>query len=178
MTTLDCSLTLTAPAAGTYQAVADPAYEANTGMFGGWTAALLLKAVLSHPAAEGTAAALTVNFIQRVPPGSTLGVRVQRLGGSRSLMHWRSDLMLEENGELAASATIVLAHRRPTDRFVDGSMPKAPEPEAVLIVYPPGPFGQRTENRISWVCHRSIGRTCARSAGCGRHRAGPWTTSS
>lgn len=30
-------------------ALADPDYEANTGIFGGWTAALLLKAMLEHP---------------------------------------------------------------------------------------------------------------------------------
>ena len=43
-------------------AVADPEYEANTGMFGGWTAALLLKAVMDHPASAGSASALTVNL--------------------------------------------------------------------------------------------------------------------
>ena len=46
--------------AGVQIAVADPEYEANTGMFGGWTAALLLKALLDHPDSEGTASSLTV----------------------------------------------------------------------------------------------------------------------
>lgn len=56
-------LTLTARwEAGVLSAVADGAYEANTGMFGGWAAALLLNAVLQEPAVQGSPSALTVNF--------------------------------------------------------------------------------------------------------------------
>lgn len=60
---------------GVQTAVADPQYEANTGMFGGWTAALLLKALLDHPGSDGTASALTVNFVNRVVPGERLLIR-------------------------------------------------------------------------------------------------------
>lgn len=64
------AIKLTGPGAGTAQA--DPTYEANTGMFGGWTAALLMKAVMGRPGREVSASTVTVNFVKRVIPGERL----------------------------------------------------------------------------------------------------------
>jgi acyl-CoA thioesterase len=127
---------------------ADPAYEANTGMFGGWTTALLLRAVLDHPDSEGTAAAMTVNFIGRIDPGAALRLAARRLGGGRSLAHWRCDLHRDDTGELLTTATIVLAQRRDTERAIDLIMPAAPDPGTLPRSRPPGPFGGTTETRI------------------------------
>ena len=127
-------------------AVADPLYEANTGMFGGWTAALLLKAVLEHPERVGSAASLTVNFVSRVIPGEELVVRRTSLGGSRSLAHWRAELLRVGDGEqLLATASIILGQRRASDHATDLTMPAVPPPEELPSSNPPGIFGERTE---------------------------------
>ncbi len=144
MSELESSLALQ-PVQGGLAAVADTSYEANTGMFGGWTAALLLKAVLEDSAIEGDPSALTVNFIGRVVPGDSLLIKRTKLGNSRSLAHWRADLHRSDGKELLASASVVLALRRESERAMDFSMPSAPLPEQVKGSNPPGAFGQRTD---------------------------------
>jgi acyl-CoA thioesterase len=128
-------------------AIADPDYEANTGMFGGWTAALLLNAVLSDPHSEGSASALTVNFIARVLPGEHLLVRSSKLGASRSLSHWQVELHRSGGEELLASASVVLALRRPSQGAMDFQAPAAPPPNELPASNPPGAFGRLTETR-------------------------------
>lgn len=146
MSQLEQSLAL--HAAGDEQAaVADPGYEANTGMFGGWTAALLLKAVLDHPDSAGGASALTVNFVARVVPGEELLVRRSRVGGSKSVSHWRADLHRRAGGDLLASALVVLALRRPSVSAIDFRFPAAAPPEGLPASNPPGAFGRRTDTR-------------------------------
>lgn len=145
--TLNESLALR-PSGDALTAVADPLYEANSGMFGGWTAALLLKAVLEHPDREGSAVAMTVNFVARVNPGEDLLVRRTNLGGSRSLAHWRAELLRVGGGEeLLASASIILGQRRTSDRSSGLVMPAVPPPDELPSSNPPGTFGQRTETR-------------------------------
>ena len=128
-------------------AVADPDYEANTGMFGGWTAALLLRAVLEHRERQGSASALTVNFIRRIMPGEQLLVRCNGLGGSKSVFQWRAELFRRDGGEPLAAAHIILSLRRPSESAVDFAMPAAPPPEALPATNPPGAFGRRTDTR-------------------------------
>jgi acyl-CoA thioesterase len=149
MKTLDESLKLEPAGEGRWRAAADPAREANSGMFGGWTAALLLKAVLDDPRSEGSASAITVSYIRRVPAGAALLLRSHRLGGGKSLSHWRCDLSLEGDAEIVAAASIVLADRRESDRFTEGRMPEAPEPGALHEFNPPGPFGASMEMRVA-----------------------------
>ena len=134
---------------GLQVAVADPQYEANTGMFGGWTAALLLKALLDHPDSEGTASSLTINFVNRVVPGERLLIRSSKLGQSRSLSHWRADLHRSEGDAILASASAVLARRRPSESAMDFSVPPALSPDELLASHPPGAFGRRTDTRAA-----------------------------
>ncbi|MEO6112877.1 MAG: thioesterase family protein [Sphingomicrobium sp.] len=131
-------------------AVADPEYEANTGMFGGWTAALLLKAVLEHPDCHGSASALTVNFVGRVVPGETLLITRTELGKSKSLSHWRADLHRGGTKQILATALAVLALRRTSESAIDFSCPATPLPEQLPASNPPGAFGRRTDMRASY----------------------------
>lgn len=147
MSHLADSLAIETNETGVQRAIADPGYEANTGMFGGWSSALLLKAVLEQPGQQGSASAMTVNFIERVIPGEPLKLESQLLGGSRSLSHWRCDLYREETHQLLATATVVLAHRRETEQACDFSMPVAPPPAALPLFRPPGAFGQNVDTR-------------------------------
>ena len=148
MSLLEDSLAIDSSVPGRITARADPNYEANTGMFGGWTSALLLKAVLDHPDANGSASAMTINFIERIVPGETIILAATRLGGGRSLAHWRCDVQREQDSALLATATVVLANRRETEQAIDAVFPDAPQPNDLPLSHPPGPFGRQVETRV------------------------------
>ena len=74
--------------------LADPRQEATVGMFGGWTAALLLRAVLSDATGQGSASTLTVHFIKAIMPGSEIKIRTQNIGGGRSLSIWQAEVQV------------------------------------------------------------------------------------
>ncbi len=154
MAGLEASLALEAAGDGLWRGRASPDHEANTGMFGGWTAALLAHAVLSDPKSEGSLSAINVNYLNRVPPGAALSLRTSLIGGGRSLSHWRADLALAEDGALVATAMVTLANRRETLRFTEKQMPAAAAPETLAEFHPPGKFGATTEVR------GSIGANC------------------
>ncbi|HEY5106416.1 MAG TPA: thioesterase family protein [Caulobacteraceae bacterium] len=148
MTALNDSLALETLGPNLYRGHADPAYLGPSGMFGGWIAALMLKAVLDGPSAESSASALTVNFLNPVPAGSSLTLRRQSLGGSRSLAHWRCDLSVEGSDDLAVAATIVLAKRRDSQGFVESAMPEVPAPEGLETYHgSAGPFSEHNDQR-------------------------------
>jgi acyl-CoA thioesterase len=147
MSSLSEALTVHAVAPGEWRAFADPRYEAGTGMFGGFTAALLLRAAVADERCSGAPSALTLHYLKRVVPGSELQLRTQLLGGSRSLQYWQVELRLAGDPEPAALATLMVSVPRPSDGFTELSVPDAPEPEALPIFYPPGTFGQRTPVR-------------------------------
>ena len=70
MNEFDESIALSAATPREWTGRADPRREANTGMFGGWTSALLLKAVLSDAVDAGSPVSLSLNFINAVLPGN------------------------------------------------------------------------------------------------------------
>lgn len=142
---LEASLVIEPTGPGRWAAVASPDYEANSGMFGGWTAALLLKAVLSEADATRSVSAMTVNFVNRVVPGAALEVQTTRLGGGRSLTHWRSDVLAEDT--LLATAILVLAERKLSDQHIETTMPSAPLPASIQPAILPGTFGSVIEVR-------------------------------
>ncbi len=147
MTAFDKSLVLDAVGPGVFRSHADSGFEAANGMFGGWLTALMLKSVLDRAGAEGTASALTVNFIKGVQAGAGLTLRTGRLGGGRSLAHWRCDLYVEDESEIAVTAIIVLANRRQSDRHCEARMPDAPAPETLPVSHPPSTMGEHVDRR-------------------------------
>jgi acyl-CoA thioesterase len=149
VTSLDATLALRIAGEGLFHGHSHASREANTGMFGGWTAALLLKAVLEDTRAEGFASAICVNYISRVVPGRELTLRTRPLGGSRSLTHWRSELFLEGSEDLAATATVILTQRRESDHFTEGAIPDVPAPETLPMMHPPPRFGETIDMRIA-----------------------------
>lgn len=147
MSTLDESLALYPVGQGAWRAQGDPNYEAGTGMFGGWTAALLLKAVLADERAVGEPSALNVNYVSRVDPTSALTLSATPIGGSRSVTTWQVELRNESQDSIAALATVVMAARRESVGFSEFKAPEAPAPETLAIFHPPAPFGQQTDVR-------------------------------
>jgi acyl-CoA thioesterase len=144
MNELDESIALSPAAPHEWTGRADPRREANTGMFGGWTAAVLLKAVLGDAVEAGSPAALSVHFLSAVTPGSALTLRTRSVGVSRALSTWQAELLVEDEASPAAIATVVLAKRRETFGFTDAVMPEAPSPDALPTFHPPGTFGERS----------------------------------
>lgn len=147
MTALEKSFALEPAGTGEFRGFADPAYEADNGMFGGWTAALLMRAVVQGAEGQGSVSAINVSYLSRVVPGSLLRLRTQSLGSSKSLSTWRAELFEEGGSVLLATANVVLANRRPSVAYTEMKMPEVPPPEAVQDVRLPLKFGQRTEIR-------------------------------
>jgi acyl-CoA thioesterase len=147
MTAFDDSLVLDAVSPGVFKSHADSGFQGANGMFGGWLTALMLKSVGESEGAEGTASALTVNFIKGVQAGAGLTLRTGRLGGGRSLAHWRCDLYAEDESEIAVTAIIVLASRSQSDRHCEARMPDAQAPETLSLSHPPSKMGEHVDSR-------------------------------
>jgi acyl-CoA thioesterase len=147
MTALDDAFALTPLGPSEWSGRADPAYEADNGMFGGWTAAVLLKAVLGDAGAQGTPSTLTVHYLKRVEGNSPVTLKVRPIGGGRSLSFWHAEITPQGQDDISAFATVVLANRHETDGFADIVMPNVPAPETIEDFYPPVTFGKRTPMR-------------------------------
>ncbi|MGY4310950.1 acyl-CoA thioesterase domain-containing protein [Bradyrhizobium sp. JR3.5] len=119
-------------------ALADSRQEATAGMYGGWTAALLLRAVLNDAIDQGGLSTLTVHFIRAITPGSEVKIRTQNSGGSRSLSIWQAKVQAAGSEGVAAIAAVILSKRRESHSFTDMYMPSAPPPETLAEVQVPG----------------------------------------
>jgi acyl-CoA thioesterase len=148
MPALQDALALTPDGDDRFRGYADPHYEARVGMFGGWTAALMLNAVAGHADRAGVPCAMTVNYIEPVPASADVVVEVRRLGGTRSVHHWRAELTVPADGRLRAHASLVVAQRRETDEFTQPAMPSAPDPAGLAEFHPPGFVGECIELRL------------------------------
>jgi acyl-CoA thioesterase len=169
ISTLEESLTLHSIGEGAWRAYADPENEAGTGMYGGWTAALLLKSVLSDARAEGEAAALAVSYVSRIAPKSELSISCVPLGGSRSVTTWRADVFVDGHEAPSATANVVLANRRDSDGFTERQRPEAPDPESLPMIHPPAAFGPAIDMRVWRI---PFGQSDSQSAQWVRERSG------
>lgn len=141
---LEDALVLSRSTDGLWLAHADPNYEAALGMFGGWTTAVALRAVCESADADATPSAITINFVSKIEPGTDVHIRTRRVGGSRSVSHWQSEVTSPDHHDTLANASVVLTGRRDSDGHVDVEMPDAPDPDALEAFHPPGAFGERT----------------------------------
>ena len=136
MAHLDAALELV-PNGEQWRAHADADHESISAMFGGWTAAVMLRAVSTTAESDARPSALTANFIRPVAPGRDVVVIPSRLGGGRSLEHWRVDLRAvdgdeTDSSELLATALVVLTNRRESEPHAQFGMPPVPAPEVRL----------------------------------------------
>lgn len=148
MTQFDDALALRSTEEGLWLGFADPRYEALTGMHGGWTAAVLLRAVTLAADRLYTPSALTINYIQKVEPGKDVFIRVRCIGGSRSIQHWQAEILEAAAGPILAHAIVVLTARRETDGHTEPSMPDVPAPETLEDFFPPFPGGKIALKRL------------------------------
>jgi acyl-CoA thioesterase len=142
MSDLEEALSLRPTSDGGWAVFTDSRYDALNGMFGGWTAAILLRAAMEDRRRDGSPAALNVNFIAKVEAGEDVDVRARYVGGGRSLQHWQAT-MSAADGRMLAQAAMVFAKRRVSDGFSEVAMPEAPEPQMLEEGerHPPGAFG-------------------------------------
>ncbi|HEX2212948.1 MAG TPA: thioesterase family protein, partial [Mycobacterium sp.] len=123
----DDALTLT-PSDGGWRGHTSPAWANMVGPFGGVTAAVLLRAVESHPQRTGDPVALTVNFAAPVADGAfDVSARIVRT--NRTNQHWLVELV--QNGEVKTNATAVFGLRHDTWSDTERPMPAAPAPEGI-----------------------------------------------
>lgn len=141
------ALELRPSADGSWSATADHRFEAINGMFGGWTAAVLLQSMIQDPACEGAPLALTVNYLHTVPPEAEVRLTARRVGGGRSVHHWQAELHPPDSDIACATATAVFGVRRSTDGFIEPTMPPLPPLDGLPVFHPPGSWGQRAEVR-------------------------------
>jgi acyl-CoA thioesterase len=167
---------LTRTGENTYAAETDRAYWNLIGPFGGWIAAVLLRAVLDDPRHIGDPLSISINFAGSMEEGA-FAVRVREFRHNRSTTFWSSEIVQEQAGVemLCAFATIVTARRRETPEFVDAVPPVVKPPEDLVsfsstgstlkflerleMRYVSNPFSTEdpTGPRISWTRIRDGG---------------------
>ena len=145
MSTIGEALELRLDGDGRWLAHADPAHQSITGMFGGWTAGVLLGAV--SQSAEGSArpSAMTVNYLGPIPPGDDVVVSAEHLGGGRSIDHWRAEV--KADGAVLATGLVALANRRASEPHQQLRMPEAPDPAPLERIFAPSPQGLQSDIR-------------------------------
>ena len=143
---LENSLLLTALDEGQWHATASSYYAANNGLYGGWTAAIALNAVVNEPRSSGTPAALTINYFRRIKPESEIHLHTKQQAIGQSFNHWQVEIFDAHTKKLCGSATVVMANRKPGPGFQVRSMPQVEAPEGLSGRFkPPGAFGDQTD---------------------------------
>lgn len=105
-----------------------PEWANMVGPFGGITAAVIVRAIETHPDRIGEPLALTLNFAAPVADGAfDLSLRVVRT--NRTNQHWYVEL--SQAGEAKATATAVFATVRDSWADTEARPPGAPPPEAI-----------------------------------------------
>lgn len=135
----DDSLELQALASGTgtagiYRARTSERYRNAIGPFGGWTAALLLQAVLRMPQARGAPLALDAVFMGPIDDGE-LEVRVVLMRQNRTVGFWRSEIW--QRGRICAHAQVTLSVARAGQTLQDAHFPQVPDPDSVPVYVNP-----------------------------------------
>ena len=127
---------------------ADPAYAHTGGRFGGYTAALLLKAAMEEPGERGDPLSLTVLYTDAFNDGP-FEIATRQLRAGARLQFWRTEV--RQGDKVCAHAQATFGVRRQTLSFIDEAMPDAPPPETKGLVRstPPAPFGEQHD--VRWV---------------------------
>ena len=149
MSTIGEALTLRPDGDGRWVAHADPDHQSITGMFGGWTAGILLGAVSQAADSPAKPSAMTVSYLGAISPGNDVVVAAEHVGGGRSINHWRADVRATGDDAVLATALVTLTSRRPSTPHLQLQMPDVPDPDGLERIYAPSPQGDHTD--IRWI---------------------------
>lgn len=114
-----------------------PEWTGMVGPFGGITAAVLLRAIETHPDRIGDPVAMTVNFAAPIVDGD-FDVSLRAARTNRTNQHWT--LELSQDGDVKTTATALFGIRRNTWGDTEADPPSAPPPELVAPSSGPGDF--------------------------------------
>lgn len=121
--------TALARAAEGFRAQTDARFWMLAGPFGGWSAAVALRAMAEAARFDGVPVALTVHFLAAIGQGA-LPLRPALMRQNKSSAFWRVDSG-DGSAEPTLSAMALFARRRDTMSFQDIAMPEVPPPASV-----------------------------------------------
>jgi acyl-CoA thioesterase len=151
---------------------ADTTYSHPGGQFGGWTAAVLLKAAMMEPGERGAPLSITTLFTDAVGAGP-IEVRTRLLRAGSRLQFWRAEVA--QRDKVCAHAQITFGQRRTASGFTDAEMPElaAPDDERMISFSPPTEFGKKLEGKsLPWGPDWKPNTFPARSIFWARHKDG------
>jgi acyl-CoA thioesterase len=145
---LDQSTTLERVGPARYAARTSDTYTNFSGPFGGFTAAVLLRAVLDDERCIGTPVALTVNYCAAIADGA-FEIAAREIRTGKSTQHWT--LELTQGDTVAATASVVCGQRRAVWSHHPSVPPHMPPPEQVPVFtnFRPGGWTSRYEMRFT-----------------------------
>jgi acyl-CoA thioesterase len=121
----------------TRRARTQPEWANMVGPYGGITAAVLVRAVETHPDRIGEPLALTVNFAAPIADGD-FDVLLRAARTNRSNQHWM--LEIRQDGEVKTTATALFGMRRDTWEDTEVRPPGVLAPEEIAPGDGPGDF--------------------------------------
>lgn len=131
-----------------YAARTSQAYSNFSGPFGGFTAAVLLRAVLDDERRQGVPVALTVNYCAAITEGA-FGLAAREVRTGKSTQHWQVELT--QGDTVAATASVVCGQRRAVWSHHPAEPPHMPSPETLPAFdgFKPGGWTSQYEMRFA-----------------------------
>ncbi|MFA6312058.1 MAG: thioesterase family protein [Sterolibacterium sp.] len=103
-------------------------YWNMVGPYGGITAAVMMQAMMNHPARRGSPLSFTINFLAAVEAGEFF-VDTELLRANRTNQHWSIRLVQGQPERVLAQAMAICAERRDTWGLVEAKCPEVPPAE-------------------------------------------------
>jgi len=111
-----------------YEGQVHPSFKNINDPYGGWSAAVLARAILDTCDTEQELVSLTTDYLS-VPSGGRLRIDVDCDRSGRRTEFWRAVLTGRADTSPANRAIAILARRRDTLEWTEGSFPDVPPPE-------------------------------------------------
>ena len=145
-----------------FKARVHPKFKNTHDPYGGWSAAVLARAMLQCTRPGMELVSITTDFLSAAPDGP-LHVTVYSDRSGRGTEFWRAGLAAEGSDVLFNRATAVVGRRRETTEWVQGDCPEAPPPERCTRIAVPLAWSQVIEIRPA-VNHPFSGHGDTRSS--------------
>ena len=139
-----------------------PKFKNTDDPYGGWSAAVLARAILQCTRPGMELVSITTDFLSAAPDGP-LHVTVHSDRSGRGTEFWRAGLAAEGGDVLFNRATAVVGRRRETTEWVQDDCPEAPPPERCARIEVPLAWSQVIEIRPA-VNHPFSGNGDTRSS--------------
>ena len=145
-----------------FKARVHPKFKNTHDPYGGWSAAVLARAMLQCTRPGMELVSITTDFLSAAPDGP-LHVTVYSDRSGRGTEFWRAGLAAEGSDVLFNRATAVVGRRRETTEWVQDDCPEAPPPERCTRIEVPLAWSQVIEIRPA-VNHPFSGNGDTRSS--------------